>query len=88
MRKKQWPNTDPCGTPALIDSQLEDVYYGGMTQSIEKHSRTTLSFLYKQPVYKQLAPGWQIADQLSGLNPVSLRNNKNYRFKKSGVFPL
>ena len=27
-------------------------------------------FFYKQPVYKQLALGWQIAKQLSGLNPL------------------
>ena len=33
---------------------------------------------YKQPVYKQLALAWQIAKQLSGLNPLSLSNNKNY----------
>ena len=50
--------------------------------------RSTLIFLYKQSVYKQLALGWQIAKQLSGLNPFSLSNNKNYRLKKSGVFPL
>ena len=43
---------------------------------------------YKQPVYKQLALAWQIAKQLSGLNPLSLSNNKNYRLKKNGVFPL
>ena len=24
MRKNNGPNTDPCGMPALIDSQLED----------------------------------------------------------------
>ena len=48
----------------------------------------TLSFLNKQPVYKQLALGWQIAKQLSGLNSLSLSNRKNYRLKKSGVFPL
>ena len=29
-----------------------------------------------------------IAKQLSGLNPLSLSNNKNYRLKKNGVFPL
>ena len=46
----------------------------------------TLIF-YKQPVYKQLAVGWQTAKQLSGLNPHSLSNNKKYRLKKSGVFP-
>ena len=31
----------------------------------------TLTFLYKQPVYDQLALRWQIAKQLSGLNPLS-----------------
>ena len=45
-------------------------------------------FFYKQPVYKQLAFGWQIAKQLSGLNLFSFCNNKNYRLKKSGVFHL
>ena len=45
-------------------------------------------FLYKQPVYKQLALGWQTDKQLSGLNPLSLSNNKNCRLKKKGVFPL
>ena len=38
-----------------------------------------LSFFYKQPVYKQPGFGWQIAKQLSGFNPLSLSNNKNYR---------
>ena len=33
---------------------------------------------YKQPVYKQLALTWKIDKQLSGLNPLSLSNNKNY----------
>ena len=47
-----------------------------------------LVLLYKQPVYEQLALGWQIAKELSGLNPLSLSNNKNYRLKESGVFPL
>ena len=36
---------------------------------------------YKQPVHKQLALSWQIAKQLSGLNPLSLRNNQNYSLK-------
>ena len=35
----------------------------------------TLSFFYKQPVYKQLALGWQIAKHLSGIKLVSLSNN-------------
>ena len=43
-------------------------------------------FLNKQPVYKQLARGWQITKQLSGLNHLSLSNNKNYRLRRSGVF--
>ena len=34
-------------------------------------------FLYKQPVYKQLALGLQITKQLSGLNPLSLSSIKN-----------
>ena len=45
-------------------------------------------FFYKQPVYKQLALGWETATQFSGLNPLSLSNNKNNRLKKSGVFHL
>ena len=32
-------------------------------------------FLYKQPVYKQLAHGWQIAKQLSGLNLIMDQNS-------------
>ena len=45
-------------------------------------------FFYKQPVYEQLALGWQAAKQLSGLKPFSLSNNKNYRLTKSRIFPL
>ena len=48
----------------------------------------TLIFFYKQLVYKQPALGWKNDKQLLGLNPFSLSNNKNYRFKKSGIFPL
>ena len=47
-----------------------------------------LVFFYEQPVYKQLALAWKIAKQLSGLNSVSLSNNKNYRLKRNRVFPL
>ena len=32
-------------------------------------------FFYKQQVCKQLAFGWQIDKQLSGLSPLSLSNN-------------
>ena len=45
-------------------------------------------FFNKQPAYKQLALEKQIAKQLSGLNPLSLSNNKNYILKKKRVFPL
>ena len=38
-------------------------------------------FFAKQPLYKQLVLGWQVANQYSGLNPPLLNNNKNYRFK-------
>ena len=36
---------------------------------------------YKQPVHQQLALAWQIAKQVSGLNPLSLSNNNNYSLK-------
>ena len=52
------------------------------------YTQFTPIFLYKRPVYKQLALKWQIAKQLSGFNLLSLSNNKNYRLKESGVFPL
>ena len=45
-----------------------------------------LVFFYKQLVCKQLALAWQIVKQFSGLNPLSLSNNKNYRLNKNGVF--
>ena len=46
-------------------------------QRASKTVKVHLLFLYKQPVYKQLALGWQIVKQLSGLKPLSLSNNKN-----------
>ena len=49
-------------------------------------NRIHLLFFNKQPVYKQLALGWQIAKQRSGLNALSISNNKNYILKKKGVF--
>ena len=49
-------------------------------------SRTiALHYFHKQPVYKKLALGWQIAMQLSGLNPLSPSKNKNYRLKKHKI---
>ena len=52
------------------------------------NTQVTLSFFYRQPVYKQLAIGGQIAKQLSGLNSLSLSNNKDYRLKKNQSFPF
>ena len=43
---------------------------------------------YKQSVYKQLALAWQIAKQLLGLHPFSLKPQKNCSFKKNGIFPF
>ena len=50
-----------------------------------KEYKWTLNF-YKQPVYKQLALGWQIAKQLSGLTPYLLSNNEICRLKKVKFF--
>ena len=36
----------------------------------------------------KLALGCQVAKELSGLNSLSLSNSKNYRLRKTGVFPL
>ena len=58
------------------------------SQNFKENTCIGYTLFYKQPVYNQLALGWQIAKQLSGLNPVSLSNNENYRLRKSGVFPL
>ena len=50
--------------------------------SMEKPAIDLLHLVfYKQPVYKQIALAWKIAKQLSGLNPLSLCNNKNYSLK-------
>ena len=57
-----------------------------ITYEETRHRFATLSFFYKEPVYKQLALAWQIAKQLSGLNPLSLSNNENYTLKKNEVF--
>ena len=43
---------------------------------------------YKQSVYKQIALGYQIAKQLSGLNPFSQSNNKDHSLRNSEVVPL
>ena len=50
--------------------------------------RSTLIFFNKQTFFKQLGLISQIAKQLLGLKSFSLSSIKNYRLKKSGVFPL
>ena len=42
-------------------------------------NRLTISYFYKQPVYKQLALGLQIDKQFSWHRRLSLSNSKNYR---------
>ena len=64
-------------------------YFQNLSSSQAKQFRGHCTyFFYKQPVYKQLALRWQIDKQILGLNLLSLSNNKNYRLKKGGVFPL
>ena len=46
-----------------------------------------LVFLYKPPVYKQLALHGKLLSNFQN-NPFSLSNNKNYKLKKNGVFTL
>ena len=59
-----------------------------MAQTFQFFFFCEIHFFYKQPIFKQLAIGWEIFKQFSGLNPISLSNNKNYRLKKGEVFPL
>ena len=49
--------------------------------------KTTLHFFSKQLVYKQLTLRWQIAKQLSGINPLSSSKIKNYKLKEVEFFP-
>ena len=63
------------------------MYFNLSTENKELIIIITIIF-YKQPVYKQLALECQISKQLSRLEPLSLNNNKNYRLKKHGIFPL
>ena len=53
-----------------MERKKNAIYFSSTFQVIIK-ARHTL-FLYKQPAHKQLAIGWKIAKQLSGLNPLSL----------------
>ena len=45
-------------------------------------------FFYKQPVYKQLALGWQIAKQLSGLNPFSTNQQEKLQIKEKWSYSI
>ena len=49
----------------------------------EYHLINWYKLFYKQPAYKQLALGLQIAKQLLGLNPLLLSNIKKDRLRKS-----
>ena len=66
-----------------MERKKNAIYFSSTFQVIIK-ARHTL-FLCKQPAHKQLAIGWKIAKQLSGLNPLSLNYNKNIRLKKRGI---
>ena len=46
----------------------------------------TFSFFYKQPVYKQLALAWQIAKQLSGLQPPFTEQQQKLQIKEKSSF--
>ena len=48
--------------------------------------QTNLCFFYKQPVYKQLALEWQIAKQLSGLNPSFTKQQSKLQIKEKWSF--
>ena len=59
----------------------------GGEELMEKERKRVIKYTFlKEVVYKQLALGWQIAKQLSGLHFLSLSNNKSYELRKSGVF--
>lgn len=72
--------------PIYISRHSVSLHFNGEQdfQSELKYS----CFFYKQQVYKQLPLGWQVANQFSGPNPLSLSNNTNNRLKKSGTFSL
>ena len=73
---------------ALEDTGVHSIHIDHSSYHVITHAMIQHLFFYKQTLYKQLAFGWQIAKQFSRLNPLSLSNSKNYRKKKSGVFPL
>ena len=84
-----WMNSMKCRERQLFSVNLQAKYSFCLSFSENFLDRSklqvTIIFLHKKPVYKELALRWQIAKQLSGLNPFLLSNNKNYRLNKSGV---
>ena len=63
---------------------LKTIFY--KTFGVIFNRARVITIFYKQPVYKQLAHGWKITKQLSGLKQLSLSNNKNYRLRKVEFF--
>ena len=57
-----------------------------MKSQVEVLANIYTNIYTKQPVYKQLALEWQTAKQLSGLNSLSLSNNKNLQIKEKWNF--
>ena len=66
-------------------SALENLLFGVSRSAHSIGFLKCISF-YKQLVHKQLALGCQTGKQLSCLSIFLVRNNKNYRLKKSKVF--
>ena len=51
-------------------------------------TKITFCFFYEQPIYKQPAYEWQIAEQLSELNALLVSNNKKLQIKEKWTFSL
>ena len=62
-----------------VDVPLRIARYNYSAHRSARLSITAIHLVFVQAIYKQLALGWQIAKQISELNPPSLSNNKNYR---------
>ena len=80
-------NSMKCRERQLFSVNLSNILSASFSENFLDRSKlqVTFIFLHKKPVYKELALGWQIAKQLSVLNPFLLCKNKNYRLNKSGV---
>ena len=57
-----------------------------MKSQVEVLANIYTNIYTKQTVYKQLALEWQTAKQLSGINSLSLSNNKNLQIKEKWNF--